>query len=114
MSGAGSGIAGNQGQSSFAALELLADPTRLQNKIEQLRAAEDSAREQIALAGPAGEILNIRAGIDSLKEEAEQHEQHAREECERLISEAGDASREIRQKAEREADEIVSTAQETD
>ena len=68
MSGAGAGIAGGGGDHSYAALELLANPTRLQAKLDQLKNAEESAREQIALAGPAGEILNIRAEIDGLKD----------------------------------------------
>jgi len=111
MSGAGAGIAGNQGQSSFAALELLADPTRLQAKIDSLKAAEDSAREQIELAGPASEILSIRAEIEAHVTEAAAQEQHARDECERLIAEAGDASREIRNNAKEQVAKEVAEAE---
>ena len=59
------------GQSSFAALELIANPAKLQEKIDSLKSAEASAREQIELAGPASEILQIRSEIDALKEEAQ-------------------------------------------
>lgn len=97
---------------SFAALELLADPAKLQQKIDALKAAEESAREQITLAGPASEILKIRAEIDGLKEQAEAHEQHAREECERLIAEAGDAAANIRAKAEQEKKALLAEAEE--
>lgn len=104
MSGAGSGIAGNQGQSSFAALELLADPTRLQNKIDQLKAAEESAREQITLAGPAGEILQIRSEIDGLKELAEVTLAGARDDANEILDKANSDASFLRERAKEEAD----------
>ena len=106
MSGAGSGIAGGQGQSSFAALELLADPQKLQNKIAQLKAAEESAREQITLAGPASEILKIRAEIDGLKELAADALKGAKADAAEIVEEAKNEAMEILADAEAEASRV--------
>jgi len=110
MSGAGSGIAGNTGSSSFAALELLADPVRLQSKIDSLKAAEDAAREQITLAGPASEIMKIRGEIDGLKELAEDNYNGAKADAEALMSQARDDAAQIISKAQAEAAEAVEDA----
>ena len=110
MNGAGAGIAGNQGSSSFAALELLADPTRLQNKIDQLKAAEESAREQIALAGPASEILSIRAAIDEDQTAAQQAVDDALDQAQAIVDEAKNQAELIVEKATQEADRLTSSA----
>jgi chromosome segregation ATPase len=110
MSGAGSGIAGNTGSSSFAALELLADPAKLQSKIDSLKAAEDAAREQITLAGPASEILQIREEIDGLKELAEDNYNGAKADAEALMSKAREDAAQIISKAHTEAAEAVEDA----
>jgi len=107
---AGSGIAGNQGSSSFAALELLADPTRLQNKIDQLKAAEESAREQITLAGPASEILSIRAAIEEDQNAAQEAVNDALGQAEAIVSEAKSQAELIVEKATQEADRMTSEA----
>lgn len=112
MSGAGSGIAGGQGNSSFAALELLANPTQLQAKIDSLKAAEESAREQIALAGPASEILRIREEIDGLKELAESNYDGAKADAEALVEEARKNATQIVSKAQAEAAKAVNDANE--
>lgn len=104
---AGSGIAGSQGQSSFAALELLANPTQLQNKIDQLKAAEESAREQVALAGPASEILQIRGEIDGLKELAEDNYNGAKADAEVLLETAREEAAQIVANAQAEAGRVT-------
>lgn len=109
MSGAGAGIAGNQSQ-SFAALELLADPTRLQSKIDQLKSAEESAREQIALAGPASEIISIRAGIDADQQAAQQAVDDALDQAQSLVDEAKNQAELIVEKAQQEASTLVDQA----
>lgn len=106
---AGSGIAGNQGSSSFAALELLANPSQLQAKIDQLKAAEESARKQIDLAGPASEILQMRADIDGLKELAEDNYNGAKADAESLVERAREEAAQIVADAKADA-ERVSTA----
>lgn len=106
---AGAGIAGNQSQ-SLAALELLANPERLQAKIDQLKAAEDSAREQIALAGPASEILSIRAEIDSLKAQAEETLQDAREQAFSIVTDAEQQAQSIVDVAQQDAARTVEDA----
>ena len=100
----GSGIAGNQGSSSFDALELLADPTRLQAKIDQLRAAEEAAQEQIALAGPASEILQIRSEIEGLKELAEVTLAGARDDANEILDKANSDAAFLRERAKEESD----------
>ncbi len=106
-----SGIDGSQ-SSSFAALELLADPAKLQAKIDSLKAAEENAREQIALAGPASEILKIRADIDADREEAELALINAHAEAERLVAEASESARTIVAKANEQAAELNAQADE--
>lgn len=91
----------HQGGSSFAALELLANPARLTEKINQLKAAEESAHEQITLAGPASEILKIREAIDADREEAAQ-----------AVQDANGVAEDIRSAAVKEAQGIVNAAEE--
>jgi len=109
MSGAGAGIAGNQSQ-SFAALELLANPTQLQSKIDSLKAAEESAREQIALAGPASEILSIRAAIDEDQKAAQQAVDDALDQGEAITAEAKNQAALIVEKATQEANKLIEEA----
>lgn len=110
MSAAGAGIAGDSGQ-SMAALELLANPQRLQAKIDQLKAAEDSAREQIALAGPASEILSIRANIDADREAAQKALDDALDKSEAIVEEAKTQARLIVDKATQESAQLVSESE---
>lgn len=110
MSGAGAGIAGGSGQ-SFDALELLANPQRLQAKIDSLKAAEESAREQIQLAGPAGEILSIRAEIDADRDAAQQALNDALDQAEAITSEAKTQAELIVDKATQEAGKQVGEAE---
>lgn len=93
-----------------ALMDLLADPTKFQSRLDQLKKAEDAAKEQIALAGPASEIVNLRAEVDTLKAQAQEHEQHAREECERLIAEAGEQAKRIVADAQNEAGRLIEDA----
>jgi chromosome segregation ATPase len=109
MSAAGAGIAGGQSQ-SFAALELLANPTALQERINSLRAAEDSAKEQIALVGPANEILSMRSEIDSLKQAAEDALKQAHLDADALVSVASSDAALIRERAKEEAAKTVEDA----
>ena len=110
MSGAGAGLAGGQSQ-SFAALELLANPSQLQAKIDQLKDAENSAREQIALAGPASEILSIRAAIDEDQAAAQQAVDTALDQAENITSEAKNQAELIVEKATQEANRLTSEAE---
>ena len=94
------------GQSSFAALELLANPAKLQEKIDSLKSAEASAREQIELAGPASEILQIRSEIDALKEEAQKLLESAMAEADEIVASAHEAEVVLLKDAEEDADNI--------
>lgn len=103
------GIAGGQSQ-SFDALELLANPQRLQSKIDSLKAAEESAREQIALAGPASEILSIRASIEDDQKAAQEAVDAALDQAESITSEAKNQAELIVEKATQEANTLVDQA----
>lgn len=107
MSGAGAGIAGGQGQQSMAALELLAHPGKLQARIASFKAAEEAAREQIALAGPASEIVQIRGEIDALKEEAQKLLDDAMNEADEIVAAAGTTASEMVADAEADASSIA-------
>lgn len=106
----GSGIAGNQGSQSMAALELLANPQQLQAKIDSLQSAEASAREQIALAGPASEILSIRAAIDEDQKAAQKAVDDALDQAQSLVDEAKNQAELIVEKAQQEADTLTEQA----
>jgi cell division septum initiation protein DivIVA len=109
MSGAGAGIAGGQSQ-SFAALELLADPQRLQSAIEAFKSAEESAREQITLAGPASEILSIRAAIDEDQKAAQEAVDDALDQADAITGEAKNQAELIVEKATQEANRLTEEA----
>jgi cell division septum initiation protein DivIVA len=109
MSGAGAGLAGGQSQ-SFAALELLANPSQLQAKLDQLKSAEESAREQIALAGPASEILKIRAEIEDDQKAAQGGVDAALDQAENITSEAKNQAELIVEKATQEANRLTDEA----
>jgi hypothetical protein len=100
-----SGIDGRTA-SSFDALELLANPTRLQAKLDQLKAAEVAAHEQIALAGPASEIVKIRGEIDGLKELAADALKGAKADAAEIVAKAKEEAMEIMADAEAEASRV--------
>lgn len=105
MSGAGSGIAGNQsGGNYLEAMELLVNPQRFQEKLDQLKAATEAAQKQIALTGPADEILQIRSEIDALKAEAEQTLASARNDANEILDKANSDATFLRERAKEEAD----------
>ena len=105
-----SGIDGRTA-SSFDALELLANPTRLQAKIDALKAAEESAREQITLAGPASEIVKIRSEIDALKEEAAETLLQARQQAEDLVAIARENAKQLMADTHEEAAKILASTE---
>ena len=106
-----SGIDGRTA-SSFDALELLANPTRLQAKIDALKAAEESAREQIALAGPASEIIQIREGIDAVRVAAEAEYKELIDKANAVVVEANQEAADIIADAEAEASRATAEADE--
>ena len=95
---------------SLAALELMADPEKLKERIAQLKAAEESANEVIALAGPASEILSMREEIDSLKAQAEETVQSAREQAFSIVTDAEQQAQSIVEAAQHEAGRTVEEA----
>lgn len=101
----------HQGGQSLASLELLANPDRLQQRIDAFKQSEESAREQIALAGPASEILKIRAEIGKLKADAEEALNDAHDQCEALISGANDQAEQIVDKATQQAVKLKGDAE---
>lgn len=107
----GAGIAGNQGSQSMAALELLADPQRLKSKIDSLKSAEETAREQIALAGPASEILSIRAAIDDEQKAAQEAINVALDQADSITEEAKNQAQLIVEKATQEENRLISEAE---
>jgi len=98
--------------SSLSALELLADPKKLQGRIDALKQAEESARVQIDLAGPASEIVAMRAEIDGLREEAQTELDKAMAEADSIVMTANEVSVGIVADANEDADKIESTADE--
>lgn len=81
---------------------LLEDSPRLAKRLETLHAAEERAREAIALIGEANEIGGLRAQAAAERDEQDRLTAETRKHCE-----------EITAKAKREAADIVNHARET-
>jgi len=96
---------------SMSTLELLADPERLANHIGQLKTAEESARSQIALAGPASEILQLREKTGQLHDEAVETLSAAHGEAQTIVEQAQSEAEQIIDDAARVAKDIDSKIQ---
>lgn len=92
-------------------MDLLADPTKLQARLDQLKRAEDSAKEQIALAGSASEIVQLRAEIEQLHQQAKDAVANAQVEGEAIITEANQEAANVVADAEAEASQIKQAAE---
>jgi chromosome segregation ATPase len=72
----------------LAVAALLADSGRLQALYKELEDKKAQAQAVIALAGPASEILQIRASIDSELESAKAEHRKAKEERDSIVASA--------------------------
>jgi len=99
---------GSAGQ--MDALLLLANPEKLKQRIEAFNSAESAAKEQIELAGPASEIVSIRGEIDNLKDEAEKVLYDATEASDKIIADAGVIADGIISEAESDSDNLEKAA----
>lgn len=128
MSIGNAGVGPAQGLSP-ATLELLADPKKLEKTLASLRDAQEKAQKAIELAGPATEILTLRAEAElevdkqravteetqaicdaklaSAQEDAQRMRLNAKSEVEAAHAEANS----IRAAAEKEASAIKSRAE---
>ena len=105
-------IVGGQGGTDLGAmLGLLADPVALQAKYAQLEEARRQSQEVVDLAGPANEILAIRAQIDSLKAQAEAAGVQAAAAAQAISEEATQRAQTIIAEANVKADALVAQAQ---
>jgi cell division septum initiation protein DivIVA len=95
----------------MAALELLANPEKLQKKLDSLEKAEKSAKAQIALAGPASEILKIRSQIDAELAEAHEERNKAHADVAKAIEDARVSADKLLAEAHEKAERIVMDAQ---
>jgi cell division septum initiation protein DivIVA len=91
-------------------LALLNDPERFKKQLGELRATAKMAEEQVALAGPASEIVQLR---EKLKEEASGKEarQKAHEaDCAKTLKAVEDKAKAVVAQAKAQADQIVADA----
>lgn len=72
-------------------LRLLANPGLLQKRIDQLDAAQQKAQAVIDRVGPIEDLEKVRAQAEAELTKQKEITKEAHEECERLISEAGDS-----------------------
>ncbi|KKN76751.1 hypothetical protein LCGC14_0367220 [marine sediment metagenome] len=98
---AGGDMAGARGSGTVTLpAYLLEDSPRLAKRLETLQAAEERAKEAIALIGEANEIGQLRAQAAAERDEQDRLTADTREECEELLA-----------NAERQAANIVNQAQ---
>ncbi len=97
---------GPQGLSA-STLELLANPNKLEKTLQSLRDAQKQAQDVIALAGPASEIVTIRAEVDALKASAEEANAKALEDAAAIVEEANNQATLIKDKARQKAAEVA-------
>ena len=98
------------GGQSMASLELLANPTALQERIDQLKQAEESANEVLALVGPANEILSMREDIENLKQAAQDALDQAQADADSIVDKAEQDAALIKDRAQAEAAQTVEQA----
>lgn len=91
-------------------LELLADPRKLDKTLASLKDAQERAQTAIDLAGPATEIVAIRAEIEASKVEAEEAKGQALLEAEAITEEAKTQAQLIVDKGTQEAGRITQVA----
>jgi len=95
-------ISGGSG-GSMDALALLANPEKLKQRIEAFNSAESAAKEQIALAGPASEIVAIREGIETVRAETDAVLSEANSEADKIVRDAGETASQMVSEAENDA-----------
>lgn len=93
-----------------AAVELLADPKKLDRTLKSLQDAQDRAQKSIDLAGPAQEIIAIRAEVAILKEQAVDAKGQALLDAENIVEEGKIQAQLIVDKATQEAGRTISDA----
>lgn len=104
-------ISGGSG-GSMDALELLANPEKLKERIKSFNDAEAAAKEQIALAGQASEIVAIREGIDEVRIKAEAEYKDLVDKANRTVEEANETAQQIIADAESDAATVEADAAE--
>lgn len=92
-------------------LELLADPKKLDKTLKSLQDAQDRAQTAIDLAGPAEEIVAIRAKIETSLVESEEAAAAALEDAEAIVEEGNVQAQLIVDKATQEAGRIKQEAE---
>ena len=96
------GVGPAQGLSP-STLELLANPTKLEKTLKSLRDAEEKATKTIELAGPAAEIVTLRAEAGTLYKAAEEANAQALLDAEAIVEEGNVQAQLIVDKATQEA-----------
>jgi hypothetical protein len=93
---------------------LLEDSPRLAKRLEDLRAAEERAKEAIALIGDASQIEQLRAQAAAERDEQDRLTAETRKECEELLAFAKREATDIVDRARETAEGLLLRAQETE
>lgn len=91
-------------------LTLLAEPEALKERIENLEKATSEYKKYLAAVAPASEVLKFRDEAKADREEAAKILQKAKDDAEKILSEANSQKFEILNQATDEADKIKSEA----
>lgn len=102
----GNFVNGGQSDQLLSMLSILADPEKFKERLSQLQAAEKSAADMVALAGPADEIVALRAKAQQQFAEAA----NSRALADGALLKAQSDSRQIVDEAERRGKEIIAKA----
>lgn len=106
-----SGITAKRQSDTESLLELLQDPAAVSQRLSEIKAAEDRAREVIDLAGPAQEILNLREQIGVQAAQQEKELQECDAQCSLKLSEAETQAKNIEDASVRRAEDVRTQAE---
>lgn len=93
---------------------ILEDSPRLAKKLDDLKAAEERAKDAISLIGEANEIGQLRAQAAAERDEQDRITARTRNECEELVAQAESQATDLVDRARETAEGLLLRAQETE
>jgi chromosome segregation ATPase len=111
---AGGDMAGDRGAGSVTIpAYLLEDSPRLAKRLETLQAAEERAKEAIALIGEASEIAQLRAQAAAERDEQDRLTAETRKECDDLLAAAKAEAGRVVELARETSQDMLTAAEKT-
>ena len=104
---------GGVNSSASSLLKVLSDPSALKRSLDEFNDAKQAAADMVALAGPAGEILQLREQLGKTLDEEQTEAVRLKAECEALVFESQIEGKRLISNAESTAEEILTSAKNT-